>query len=212
MGSINFNPRINGGSFPNVELNDQTKSMYAPPMLQGASIFSLANSSNSSNSINDFDFSNMGNYDDSSNGGFWKTFLGIFKGPEQANQPDPNADAQKYADEHGMTLDEAKEELRNTYDDPVAPDAQGFQLTGNPDTDAQNYADLKGISLDEAKAELKELYGDPEAPDAQAQGQKAGNPDEDAQRYADVKGITLEEAKAELKGLYDEPEQLNTEA
>ena len=175
MSSINFNnlqfPKM--GSVTQSSFGDQNQGAQFSFMPPEASIFSMVNSSNSSNPSNDFDFSNMGNYDDSSNGGFWKTFLGMFRGPEQSNsasnQQNPqDAYAQKYADEHGMTLDEAKEELKSTYGDPQAPDTQEFQLTGDPEADAKNYADLKGISLDEAKEELQNLYGKREQLSAEA--------------------------------------------
>ena len=104
---------------------------------------------------------------------------------------DPNSYAQEYANKNGMTLEEAKAELKSKYGDPqkpeerndvdipifnnyfnadnssIASDSDILSLSGNlgdPDSYAQVYADEHGISLDEAKNELRELRGDPQAP------------------------------------------------
>ena len=199
--------------------DDSAQVFQIPSVQQWPSLFPPPNSSDSSNSItsiNDIDLSKFQNYDDSSNGGFLKAFLGMFRGPEQTdstnnqqtsgttqgaqNMGNPGVDAQRLADAAGITLEEAQEVMQGADDSSQGPDAV-----------AQKLADTKGCTLDEAKEILKGIFGDPQAQDAQGQdSQNIGNPDADAQRYADINGISFESAKEILQGIYDEPEQLDS--
>ena len=100
--------------------------------------------------------------------------VNIFQnGSEPEDEMDPDAYAQQYADEHNMTLEEAKEELRTKKGEPEKkgekkgndiPADNPFVKTGDPDADAQKYADEHNITLEEAKAYLKEHEGDPVQP------------------------------------------------
>ena len=145
-------------------------------------------------------------------------------GEKVSDKPDPGVDpdtyAQTYADENGITLDEAKAQLKEKYGDPVKPDQEdetydvefGIDFDVDPDTYAQSYADAHGITLDEAKEELGKIHGEPTKPDATNETYdvefgidfKIG-PDSYAQKYADRHGITLEKAKEELGLKYGTP-------
>lgn len=148
---------------------------------------------------------------------------------------DPNFIAQLYADQQGMSLDEAIADLEEKLGIPsetgITDTIKNFikniidMVKGNgegrpdqgvdPEVYAQEYADENGITLDEAKAELKEKFGEPVKPEEgkTAETTEAVKPDPGidpeayAQQYADEKGITLEEAKAELSAQHGEPVQ-----
>ncbi len=101
---------------------------------------------------------------------------------------DPNAYAQKYAQENGMSLEQAKVKLKELYGDPQAPQgAQGgnslqstsiWNMSGgsnsvtgmqSPDAMLQQYMSEHGVDEATAKTALKEMYGDPKPPGEQGQ-------------------------------------------
>ena len=124
------------------------------------------------------------------------------------NKPDykdlnPDNYAQDYADKNGMTLDEAKSELKEKFGE------------ADPDKYARKYASVYGMTLDEAKEELKSKFGDPSSTtdstnsttDATSDTIPEGvDPDTYAQEYADANGLTLDKAKEELKSKFGEPD------
>lgn len=84
---------------------------------------------------------------------------------------DPDTYAQQYADENGLSLEEAKAELKSKYGDPQKPDNNSNTTANNknklpdqgtdPNSYAQEYADENGLTLDAAIEQLNELYGTP---------------------------------------------------
>lgn len=153
---------------------------------------------------------------------FIQNLIGMVKdkGDERPDQGvDPDTYAQQYADENGITLDEAKAELSAKYGDPVKPDEEGKEdktaVTADlpdpgidPDAYAQQYADAKGITLEEAKAELSAKHGAPVQPDKndneaqKPQFDKNQDPDFYVRLYAAENNITYEEAKAYFESTY----------
>ncbi len=137
---------------------------------------------------------------------------------------DPDVYAQQYADEKGISLDEAKAELKEKFGDPVKPEEGTEGKKGkedktsvtadlpdpgvDPDTYAQQYADAKGITLEEAKAELSAQHGEPVKPDedkdeaVKPQFDKNQDPDFYVRLYAAENNITYEEAKAYFESTY----------
>ncbi len=120
----------------------------------------------------------------------------IGAGVQQFQGKDPNAVAQQYAQQNGISIEQAKAELKAKFGDPQAQQAQAlsqnsiFTLGGNgggsgaqglqgldPNAAAEQYAQLKGISLSEAKEELISLYGVPKEP--QQQGTQGANAEND---------------------------------
>ena len=93
--------------------------------------------------------------------------------------PNPNDYAKKYAEENGLSFEEAKAELKEKYGDPVQntnsfaagnnnsifsnqPFGNMIQMPQiNPDDYAEIYAEENGLSVEDAKAQLKEQYGEP---------------------------------------------------
>lgn len=69
---------------------------------------------------------------------------------------DPDAYAQQYADENGLTLEEAKEKLGELYGDP---EEMEFDKDIDPDYYVKLYAEENNISYEEAKAYFEEHYG-----------------------------------------------------
>ncbi len=114
---------------------------------------------------------------------------------------DPDAYAQEYANKNGMTLEEAKAELKSKYGDPKKPEetaGANSSVFGQYGTGFNNNA----TSQIDAETDISETFNN------------LKNPDEFAQFYADENGISLEEAKAELKELKGEPQapEMNTNA
>ncbi|MBQ9245806.1 hypothetical protein IJ182_06025 [bacterium] len=158
-------------------------------------------------------------------------------------KPDKSIDketyAQQYATEHGLSLDEAKAELREKFGDKeddeeertddIDGSEKDFDPGVDPETYAQQYATEQGITVDEAKAELKAKYGAPDEvfagtaedddfsfeedeEDIDDMPDPGINPDTYAQQYATKHGITLDEAKAELKAKYGDPQKPEKES
>ena len=93
----------------------------------------------------------------------------------------PDQDAKNFAKKMGISVDEAKNQLRAMFGNPEAKKAEDstssqktsdnpfsnkideskVKMTGNPDTDAKNFAKKMNISVEEAKKQLKAQYGDP---------------------------------------------------
>ena len=154
MRPVNFQPQpMNQNQFPTNSFQGNSS------LAQGASLFMQNNSNN-------FGTPGMGF------GGPGMNQDGMFGSPQGSQQfINPDDFAQVYADINGLSLEDAKNELKNTYGDPQTPtdyfsnntlweqNTVGFQ---NPDDLAQEYADENGISLEEAIDILKELYGDPQ--------------------------------------------------
>ncbi|MBR2068978.1 MAG: hypothetical protein IJ877_04365 [Candidatus Gastranaerophilales bacterium] len=68
----------------------------------------------------------------------------------QGPQMDPNAYAQQYANQNGITLEEAKAELKSKYGDPKAPEADASLFSGlSQPTTLQNNANPYGIAPEE---------------------------------------------------------------
>ncbi len=107
----------------------------------------------------------------------------------QGIKTNPDDYAQEYANKNGLSLEEAKEELKAKWGDPQKPDTTS--------------SDYNTSVFDKYTAEDNTLVG---AYDETEEG-KAINPDEFAQFYADEKGISLDEAKEELKELLGEPDK-----
>ena len=101
----------------------------------------------------------------------------------QSGDMDPDTFAQNYADQNGLSLDEARQQLQSQYGEPDQQNGMQGNQTGSvddliqdlygtvnnsdlqnydPDTIAQQYATKYNISLEEALEALAELYGDPE--------------------------------------------------
>ena len=137
----------------------------------------------------------------------------------QVPKQNPNAYAQKYADEKGISLEEAKAELKAKYGDPK----QGTKIPNIQNTSSEdNYVstenlfdlddDVTNVTLtdtikNDSKSLLKyiiDLFKSNNSDETEEN--KEPDPDEIAQEYADLKGISLEEAKAELKEI-DEPQK-----
>ena len=118
---------------------------------------------------------------------------------------DPDAFAQKYADEHGITLEEAKEELRSKYGDPqqptqpsiyMEPRAQIYTDSGEPlysnpysamgldiNFDSTSEADYAEVNQDDPKTDALKRAGIPEAVIKQG--------DDAVRKYAEEHGIKL---------------------
>ena len=86
---------------------------------------------------------------------------------------DPNQYASIYAQENGLTLEDAKIELEGKYGQPNKPgtqlennDSLSFQNPFDPDQYASIYAQENGLTLEDAKLELKEKYGEPDKLDS----------------------------------------------
>lgn len=128
---------------------------------------------------------------------------------------DPDTYAKTYATQNGITVDEAKEQLRAKYGDPKPQNDESIFSNNNTENSSAN---LSNISLDdledanntEASPEtgfmkfIHDLFG---LSSDKTEEQKDLNPDEVAQEYATKHNITLEEAKAELQKLYGNIEQ-----
>ena len=69
---------------------------------------------------------------------------------------DPDAYAQQYADENGITLDEAKALLKEEFGDPAEME---FDKDIDPDYYVKLYAEENNITYEEAKAYFEEHYG-----------------------------------------------------
>ena len=68
---------------------------------------------------------------------------------------DPDAYAQQYADENGITLDEAKEKLGELYGDPE----EMFSKDVDPDYYVKLYASENNITYEEAKEYFENNFG-----------------------------------------------------
>lgn len=69
---------------------------------------------------------------------------------------DPDAYAQQYADANGLTLEEAKTELKEKYGEPQEME---FDKDIDPDYYVKLYAEENNITYEEAKAYFEEHYG-----------------------------------------------------
>ena len=118
---------------------------------------------------------------------------------------DPDAYAQKYADEHGITVEEAKKELRSKYGDPqqptqpsvfMEPRAQIYTDSGEPlysnpyavmgldiNSDSTSEAAYADVNQDDPKTDALKRAGIPEAVIKQG--------DDAVRKYAEEHGIKL---------------------
>ena len=106
------------------------------------------------------------------------TTQGIGFGNKPPIKQDPDVYAKKYAEEHNLSLEEAKKELRAQNGDPKKDNKIGanndsllnLNKTGsnevpqgiNPDDYAEVYAKMNNITVEKAKTELKQQFGDPQ--------------------------------------------------
>ena len=128
---------------------------------------------------------------------------------------DPDTYAKTFATQNGITVDEAKEQLKAKYGDPK-PQNDESVFTNNNSSNSNFPFDLSEFEESEGEEDgdfsishlIKGILG-------LFKGAKATNskelperkdPDEYAQTYADEHNITLEEAKAKLQELYGAPQ------
>ena len=82
---------------------------------------------------------------------FFGDIISKFKRKPDFKELNPDTFAQSYADENGISSDEAKSELEKQFG------------KADPEKYAQEYASVYNMTLEEARAELKAKYGDPAA-------------------------------------------------
>ena len=122
---------------------------------------------------------------------------------KQFGKTDPDTYAQKYANKHNLTLEDAKTELKSNYGNPkmsgISDSENSSSATDSipqgvdPDTYAQEYANKHNMTLEEAKAELKSKYGDPKA--------KESNNTENTDETEDTENFTKQEQELLNKGI-----------
>ena len=135
---------------------------------------------------------------------------------------DPDTYAQQYANQNGISLEEAKSQLRATHGDPVKQEGSIFNQSSTGNGNNSGVSDLfdilneneegTGSDLMSFLTQLLEKFTNlfnGESEDEQNSDEDGftltGDPEKDAQSYADIHNITLDEAKAELKKLHGEP-------
>ena len=126
----------------------------------------------------------------------------------QAPKQDQDAYAQQYATQNGISLEEAKIQLKEKFGDPQ----EGTQLPGIDQTSIFSYQGANTTSATNTTNNLFASMLDIFSNTSNQNTGMRGNPDVDAQKYADRNGISLEEAKEELKAQYGEPPQMDFSA
>lgn len=147
------------------------------------------------------------------------------------NQPmrqDPDSYAKIYAEQNGISLTEAKEQLKEKYGDPSQESIMNFN-NGNSVTDSftssVNNEDTLGVSGMESQfgdsnnfltnlfgmfrqgGEGPQKEGDFNPTNETPETRQKQNPNEYAMIYAQENNLTLEEAIEELKEIYGDPSQ-----
>ncbi len=105
----------------------------------------------------------------------------------------PDQDAKNFAMKMGITIDEAKNQLRAMFGNPEAPKVNNStssqQATDNPFSGNNNTVTN---NADNSKIDANSI-------------RKTGNPDQDAKNFAKQMGITIDQAKEQLKAKYGDP-------
>ena len=123
----------------------------------------------------------------------------ISSNQQRPPQMDPDAYAQQYANQKGISLDEAKAELKAKFGDPEqrkGPDSNQQVKSGQLFSFKTDETDLVSFNNTTETESSKEK----ERPD------KNIDPETFVQQYANEHNISLKEAKAELKAKYGDPE------
>ena len=116
---------------------------------------------------------------------------------------DPNVYAQQFATQNGISIDEAKNQLRTQFGDPQANDESIFNnyLSESGTTNSTVASDAIDNTEDTGfMSFITNLFGL-----NSNEGQQDLDPDEVAQEYAVQNNLTLDEAKVELRELYGNP-------
>ena len=144
----------------------------------------------------------------------FKQFNQIGQRPQQGiKRGNPDIDAQRYASKNGVSLEEAKSQLKAAKGDPQENSQVSFSNDFDYDSETSNLStDMDIKSLFQQLLNL--LRGPKETQGNQKNEKQEGlpqdqDPDSYAQQYADENGLTLDEAKAELEAKYGKPQQPN---
>lgn len=130
---------------------------------------------------------------------------------QQNVKRNPDDYARRYANQNGISFEEAKTKLKSQYGDAkensqvsLSEDFDYGSLTSN--TSMDNF-DIKSLFNELLNA----LKGNKNAQTSQNQSGLPQNQDPDSylEEYAEENGLTTEEAKAELQAKYGDPTQPN---
>ena len=134
-------------------------------------------------------------------------------GQQQGIQRNPDAYAQRYANQKGLSLEEAKSELKTQYGEPSQQSqVNSYESYGFDSEETVLSTDMDFKTL--FKELLNTLRGPQNTQNTQNTQKQDGlpqdqDPDSYAQQYADENGISIDEAKAELEEKYGKPQQPN---
>ncbi|MBQ8636186.1 hypothetical protein IJ425_08560 [bacterium] len=136
--------------------------------------------------------------------------------PMLPQMQNPDVYATQYAQQNGISLNEAKNELKVQYGEPQRPQEQSLFAF-------QNENNFENISFEFDEQEYEEIFGSDSHLDAipnfftkvfdffrggnDEDSQKQKDPEVQARQYAKENGISIEEAREELRKKYGEPEQ-----
>ncbi len=131
---------------------------------------------------------------------------------QQANMPpkmNPDLYAKKYAEENGISVQEAKDLLKSMYGDPAAKTDRSTSVYSTDENNLQSASISESFDSDSIFGDFSNrgFHKTSSTSTQESSSTKGGGKDPNAyaQEYATKHGMTLEEAKKELKEKYGDP-------